>query len=213
MISKRQYLKKSQLYLITNENIEAAKESLQAGSDILQLRIKEKDDEFFLRRALHLRKITKKFKKILIINDRIDIVLLVDADGVHLGQKDIPVKEARKLLGPKKIIGKSTHSVEEAMNAVNEGADYIGIGPAFSTKTKIHYKPLKINTIKKIIAHINIPYFIIGGINLRNIQSLLQYDITRVAIFSSIIKNRNPHLQTKKFLEKLTNENDINRKS
>jgi len=203
MVSKKKLLKKARLYLITNEDLKAAKKSLKAGVSIVQLRIKAQDDKLFLKKAFEIRKITKKLNSLLIINDRIDIALLVDADGVHLGQKDIPVKQARRLLGQNKIIGKSTHNYQEAKSAVKEGVDYIGIGPAFPSKTKDTYKPLNIKTIKKIIISCNIPYFVIGGINSKNLKYLLSKEIKRIAVFSSIIKADNPHSITKKFLKKL----------
>jgi thiamine-phosphate pyrophosphorylase len=200
---KREYLKKSQLYLISNENLKAARKSLEAGSNIVQLRIKDKSDHFFLAKAKALRKITRKLNKILIINDRPDIALLAEADGVHLGRSDLPVKEARKLLGRNKIIGRSTHSLSEALKVAESEVDYLGIGPAFPTKTKDCYKCLSAETIKKIIDKIKIPYFVIGGINARNISILLSYQIKKVAVFSSIIKSKDPSGQTKKILKKL----------
>lgn len=205
MNSKKQFLKKSRLYLITNENIARASMSLKAGVNLVQLRIKEKEDSFFLKKALDLRKITQKFKKILIINDRVDIALLSNADGVHLGQSDLPLNMARRILGKKRIIGVSTHSIKEAKEAYKFGADYIGIGPAFASITKSNYKPLPIDIIKKIIKVTDLPYFVIGGINLKNISMLLKNRINRIAVFSSIIKSNNPYYQTKKFIENLGN--------
>ncbi len=203
MISKKKLLKKARLYLITNEDLKSAEKSLKAGISIVQLRIKTQSDEFFLKKAFEIRKITKKLNSLLIINDRIDIALLVDADGIHLGQDDIPVRQARRLLPRDKLIGKSTHNYEQAKHAIKEGVDYIGIGPVFTTKTKDIYKPLNIKTVKKIITSCNIPYFVIGGINLKNIGYLLSKDIKKIAVFSSIIKTDNPYLTTKRFLKEL----------
>ena len=203
MISRKKLLKKARLYLITNEDLKSAEKSLKAGISIVQLRIKTQSDKFFLKKAFEIRKITKKLNSLLIINDRIDIALLVDADGIHLGQDDIPVRQARKLLPRDKLIGKSTHNYEQAKHAIKEGVDYIGIGPVFTTKTKDIYKPLNIKTVKKIITSCNIPYFVIGGINLKNIRYLLSKDIKKIAVFSSIIKTDNPYLTTKRFLKEL----------
>lgn len=203
MNSKKKLLRKSQLYLITDENINAAFDAIKAGAEIIQLRIKERSDKFFLSKALHLRKITQKFKVPLIINDRVDIALICNADGVHLGQNDLSVNKTRKLLGTKRIIGVSTHSIKEAKQAIKSGADYIGIGPAFSSYTKTDHTPLSIDLIKKITELVSIPYFIIGGITLENLSKLLNYNIKKIAVSSSIIKSKNPYLQTKKLIEKL----------
>lgn len=210
MSLKKRLLIKSNFYLITDENTKKAASSLTAGVNIVQLRIEKQSDSLFFKKALSLRKVTQDLKKILIINNRPDIALASGADGVHLGQNDLPLTEARKLLGAKKIIGISTHSLKEAKDAVLSGADYIGIGPVFTTKTKPDYKKLSLETIKKIIDFINIPYFVIGGINLNNLPILLKNNINRVAVFSSIIKRPNPYYKTKRMIKKLND--DFNRK-
>jgi thiamine-phosphate pyrophosphorylase len=202
MTWKKKQLVESHLYLITDENIETARSALQAGAEIVQLRLKNTDADFFLEKAFKLKEITEPLKKVLIINDRPDIAKKVDADGLHLGQEDISIKEAKKLL-PGKIIGKSTHSLKQAKAAVNEGADYIGIGPAFKTKTKPEYKTLSIETIQKIIESIDIPYFVIGGITTDNVKILIKHNINKVAVFSAIIKSEDPYGQTKNFLTNL----------
>ena len=144
-------LRDCKLYVIIDGNLiqgrdflKVADSALRGGADIIQLRDKSSDDRSLLQYAKALEGLTKRYNRFLIINDRVDIARLIGADGVHLGQEDVPVEEARKIL-KRKIIGISTHSVEQAKKAERKGADYIGIGPIYRTKTKIRARAYKNN--------------------------------------------------------------------
>ncbi len=196
---KKKLLKKSHLYVIVDEDIDSAKKVIAHGADIVQLRIKNKSDKFILQKARQLRKFTKKHNVLFLINDRIDIAKLTDADGVHLGQEDTSIEAARKFLGTKYIIGTSTHSLNEAKKSLLQKPDYIAIGSIFKTATKPHLRPLGIGRALKIIDHTTIPYFVIGGINLRNINALTRRGINRIALYKAIIKTKNPEIITGRF--------------
>jgi thiamine-phosphate pyrophosphorylase len=149
---------------------------------MVQLREKEYHKGRILKMALEFRKLTDKYKALLIINDHIDIALICKADGVHLGQDDIPCKEAKKL-APGLIIGVSTHNMKEALQAQKDGADYINIGPIFATKTKENLMaPLGIETLIKISEKISIPYTVMGGIKENHNPQLVKAGAKRIAM-------------------------------
>ena len=160
------------------------------GVDILQLRAKNLTDKELLDTACKLRKIIHKRKKIFIVNDRVDIAYLSKADGLHLGKNDIPPKEARKILGRKKLIGKTAHSLKELKSFQNENVDYLGIGPIFRTKTKPALPPLEEKQLKKMLKNAEKSIFAIGGINMYNISSLSKWGINNAAICRGIILNK-----------------------
>jgi thiamine-phosphate diphosphorylase len=160
-------------YVITSENhIEIAKRACSAGARILQYREKHAGRGEMVKTAREIRKITEKYGTLFIINDFIDIASIVEADGVHLGQDDIPISEARKIVPVGFLIGRSTHSLEQAIEAEQQGADYIGSGPVFATPTKENYIPIGIDTVKQVIETVHIPVVAIGGLNLDNIAEL-----------------------------------------
>jgi len=162
--------------------------ALRAGVRCIQYREKDKARREIYKEALILRKLTNEFGAVFIVNDYTDIALAVNADGVHLGQEDLPLKEARKILGKKKIIGISTHSAEEAIAAEAGGADYIGFGPVFHTATKDAGKPKGIATLREIKKLIKIPVVAIGGINTENFESVIDSGADAVAVSSAIIQ-------------------------
>ncbi len=137
--------------------------------------------------AVSLRSLTLKHKTTFIINDYVDIALMVDADGVHLGQEDMPIEEAKKILGNGKIIGISTHSLKQATDAQRAGADYIGFGPIFRTTTKDAGRPQGINALIEIKRHIKIPLVAIGGITPENAHDVLRSGADAIAVASGIL--------------------------
>jgi len=169
-------------------NLEVLEAVIQGGSKIIQLREKECPTRDLYNLALKFREITSKAGVLLVINDHLDIALAVEADGVHLGQKDLPVEVARKL-APELLIGASTHSLEQALQVEKDGADYINIGPIFSTKTKegVEYA-LGSEVIREISSQIKVPFTVMGGINQDNIQEVLAKGARRVAMVSAITK-------------------------
>lgn len=171
----------------TNLTIEEITEhSLRSGVKWIQYRDKNSSRREIYEHALKLRKLTNEFKAVFIVNDHVDIASAVEADGVHLGQEDLPLREARKILISKTIIGISTHSLEQAINAEKQGADYIGFGPIFHTKTKDAGEPKGIQMLKEVKQIIKIPVVAIGGINVDNLNSVLDSGADAVAIASAI---------------------------
>jgi thiamine-phosphate pyrophosphorylase len=177
-------------YVITaNNHIEIAEKACSAGARILQYRDKVSGRAELLKTAQKIRAITAKYNTLFIVNDFIDTALLAKADGVHLGQDDIPVTEARKLTAPGFIIGCSTHSVAQAAAAEKAGADYIGSGPVFATPTKESYLPIGIDCVKQVVKQVKIPVVAIGGLNLDNIDELRSVGVGSFAMVRAFQKN------------------------
>lgn len=181
------------LYLITDTKLsglthtQIARQALKAGIRIIQLRDKDMPKRDIYKEAAAIKKMTQKFGAVLIINDHIDIALAVGADGVHVGQQDMPVKEARKLMGTKKIIGVSTHDIRQAVRAEKEGADYIGFGPMFHTDTKDAGKPKGLNELGRVKRRVAIPVIAIGGITRENVSAVLNSGADKCAVASGIL--------------------------
>lgn len=178
-ITDRTWLNGRRLY-------DQVKETLEGGATIIQIREKDLDDESFIKEALEIKSLCSQYNVPLIINDNIDVALKVDADGVHIGQDDMNAKNVRALLGPDKIIGVSAHNVEEALAAVNAGADYLGSGAAFSTDSKSNVNIIDRTELKNICKAVDIPVTAIGGINEKNILELSGLGISGVAVISAI---------------------------
>lgn len=167
---------------------EVATGLLGAGVKILQYREKKLKAGDMLRECRILRRLTAEAGACFIINDHIDIALLVDADGVHVGQEDLPVSEVRRLIGPDKIIGLSTHDPEQAQAAVAAGADYIGVGPLFATQTKEDVcAPVGLGYLDWVVAHLDIPFVAIGGIKRHNITEVVRRGATCCALVSELV--------------------------
>jgi len=175
--------------LVTLDNIgKTAEAIIDGGAKILQLRAKSLSSKEFLETARIIRKITKDKGTVFIVNDRVDIALLTDADGVHLGQDDLPVKEARRLLGNNKIIGYSTHNLREALEAVRLPVDYISFGPIFPTKTKEDAQtPKGLKLLSEVRKAVEIPIVAIGGITETNMAHVLKEGVEGVAMISEIL--------------------------
>ncbi len=166
-------------------------EAILGGADMIQLRDKKCTKRAILDKAKSLRELTRRYGVPFIVNDHIDIALAVDADGVHLGQDDLPIAEARRIVGPDKIIGISTHRIEEAREAEREGADYIGVGPVFPTTSKEDaVAPVSTSYVREVAAEIRIPFVAIGGIKLHNVMEVLQAGATRICAISEIVGSR-----------------------
>ncbi len=186
------------LYLCTDRELmttdtvtEAVELAIKGGVTVVQLREKDCSGRKFLEIAHEVKEITDAYEVPLIINDRLDIAMAVDADGVHLGQKDIPAAVARELLGPDKIIGVSAWNAELALRAQKEGADYIGAGDVFGTSTKADTHHVSLQELAKIRKTVKIPVVAIGGINMENIEKLKGTGIDGVAVISAILAARN----------------------
>jgi thiamine-phosphate pyrophosphorylase len=173
-------------WLVDKSLAEQVEEAIQGGATFIQLREKNLSFVEFLSVANDVKKITDKYKIPFVINDNVDVAVSINADGVHIGQDDEEIKEARKKLGINKIIGMSAHSVEEALKAEKNGADYIGVGAVFNTSTKLDADYVDFETLKNICLSVNIPVVAIGGINENNILKLKGSGIDGVSVISAI---------------------------
>ena len=185
------------LYLVTDrrlmscETIEQSVErAIAGGASVVQLREKDCSSREFYELALRVKRITEPNNVPLILNDRIDICLAADADGVHLGQSDIPCREARKILGAGKLIGVSAALPEEARQAQADGADYLGIGAVFPTSTKDDARAVSLETLREIRAAVTIPFVVIGGVNAESITRLYGMGIDGAAVVSAVVAQK-----------------------
>lgn len=189
----------TKLYFITDstnygeeEFLFRIEEALKGGVTLLQLREKEKDTREYIELAKKVHSITKKYHIPLIIDDRVDVALAINAEGVHLGQSDMPVSMARKLMGTDKIIGATAKTVEQAKEAYKQGADYLGVGAIFPTTTKVKTVLTSTVTLKDICNSVPIPANAIGGLNKDNIDILKGIPIAGICVVSAIMKAKNP---------------------
>lgn len=164
----------------------------RAGADVIQLRDKRLDDRELLARARKLREITVATGVLFIVNDRPDLAVLCRADGVHIGQEELSVKDARTIVGPKVLVGVSTHSIEQARQAVLDGADYLGAGPTFPSGTKQFSEYPGLNYLREVASEIRLPTFAIGGIRRENLPHVLETGITRVAVSGAVAGASDP---------------------
>lgn len=179
-------------------NIEDVKNAVKAGVKIVQYRNKDNTTAELCKEAAALRCVCKKV--MLLINDRVDIALAVAADGVHLGQEDMPIKEARRLLGKKKIIGMTVHTVREAKEAQRLGADYLGVSPVFVTATKPDAgEPAGIGLIKRIKKEVGLPLVAIGGITLKNASPVIAAGADGVCAISAVVTKKDVKKEILKF--------------
>ena len=190
------------LYLCTDRNLTADIEkavelAINGGVTVVQLREKNCTGKEFFEIGTRLKKITDSKNIPLIVNDRLDIAQAIDAAGVHIGQSDLPCKVARKILGAEKIIGVSVSTVEEAIQAENDGANYLGVGAMFATNTKTDAEIVTIDTLKKIRQAVKIPIVAIGGINLETISKIKSANIDGVAVVSAILATENPEISAR----------------
>lgn len=184
-----------ELYCITAEdysnqrsNIEVVKTLIESGVKIIQYREKDKKSLFKYKECLEIRELTRKANVTFIVNDDIDIAILVKADGVHIGQEDLPIEKVRELVGESMIIGLSTHSPVQAQDAVKRGADYIGVGPIFKTYTKKDVvDPVGFEYLDYVVDNIDIPFVAIGGIKQDNLVDVLKHGARCVCMVTEIV--------------------------
>ena len=167
-------------------------EAAAGGARMFQLREKELDDRALLERARNVRKWTTKAGALLIVNDRPDIARLVDADGVHLGQEDLPVHEARRILGPDKLIGVSTHDIQQLRQAIRDGVGYVGVGPAFPSETKEFMELAGLDFVRQAAAETSLPAFVLGGLNANTVGAAVAAGARRVAVSQAVCKADDP---------------------
>lgn len=187
------------LYFITDstdfteeEFLGRTEAALQGGVTFLQIREKEKTTREYLSLARKVHELTRKYNVPLIIDDRLDIAMAMDAEGVHLGQSDMPVDLARKMIGPDKIIGATAKTVPQAMEAYRQGADYLGVGAIYPTTTKVKTVLTSTDTLRDICRAVPIPANAIGGLNKDNMDILTGIPIAGICVVSAIMKAEDP---------------------
>jgi len=211
---RRDRLNRCSLYLVTSpvpRLVSVVEQCVQAGLRLVQYRAKpgithagvEFDDRRRLDEARELRRLCMEHGALFLINDRIDLALAVDADGVHLGQGDLPVPVARRLLGPERLIGCSTHAIPELRQAVADGCDYVGVGPVQATPTKPGREPVGLDYVAAAARECPIPFFAIGGIDPSNLAEVQAAGATRVAVVRALTEAASPAMITQTLLRQL----------
>ena len=212
---RREQLRAARLYLVTSPSprLEAVVEAaLEGGVRLVQYRAKDGSlapdgqpitDAVRLQQAQALRQLCSRYGALFLVNDRIDIALAVDADGVHLGQGDLPPALARQLLGPEKLIGRSTHALAQLQQAMRDRCDYVGVGPVNATPTKPGREPVGLDYVRQAAAESAIPFFAIGGIESANLQAVLDTGATQVAVVRAITEAADPAQAARDLLEML----------
>ncbi len=180
-------------------------EAAKGGIKMFQFREKNIHDRELLSRAKRFRRATRQANALMIVNDRPDIAVLSHADGVHLGQEDLEIPQIRKIVGSEMMIGVSTHSLEDVKKAILAGADYIGIGPTFPSSTKSFSSFPGLDFVRQVSQECSLPAFVIGGINLNNLDKVIQAGATKIAISSAICQSEEPQLTASHFVEAMNN--------
>ncbi len=194
--------------------LEVSEKAIAGGVGAIQLRDKYMADREILPWAYRLRELTRENNVTFIMNDRIEVALAVSADGVHLGQDDFPVAEARKICGPHFIIGASTHNVDEAKQAVQDGASYFNIGPIFQTGTKKGViSPVSPEMITKVTNEVQHPFTVMGGIKLHNVDEVLQRGARRIAVVTAVVGEEDITAAARAFTDKINQYKQLDQKN
>lgn len=199
-------LQNSHLYLVTNPGpdwFQAVEQAVQGGVSIVQYRHKAADDREALADLFKLRALCDHYRTLLIVNDRVDLALVSKADGVHLGQTDLPVSAARELLGSHKLIGLSTTSPQEISEALSTSADYLGVGPIYATPIKADHPPVGLELVRYACSQITLPFFLIGGIDLDKIPELKREGADRIAVVRALMMAPDPAQMARVMLAEL----------
>ena len=178
-------------YVETSDAARIVEQMIEGGVDLIQLRGKEKSISELMELSAELHELTVQSFTPLIVNDYAEIARQVPVEGVHVGQNDAPIEIVRQKAAREILVGKSTHSLEQARAAQREGADYIGFGPIFATPTKPDYPAIGLHNIRRVHAEVNLPIFCIGGINIDNLQNVIDAGAKRVVMVSALLKAHN----------------------
>jgi thiamine-phosphate pyrophosphorylase len=193
VIDRHARLSRARLYLVCDERESAfLHAALRGGVDIVQLRMKDASDDAILAAAQRTARICAEHGALFILNDRPDLAARAGADGVHVGQDDAGVPEARALLGPQRLVGLSTHSPEQVDAAADAGVDYIGIGPVHATPTKPGRPAVGLALVGYAAAHARVPFFAIGGIDAANVPAVVQAGARRIAVVRALVDAEDP---------------------
>lgn len=188
------------LYVVTDSDLsrgrtdaEIARLAYEGGADAVQLRMKNADGRSMLAQAKEIARAAEEYNRFFFVNDRVDIAMASGADGVHLGQSDIPVEDARRMMGDDAIIGVSVHTVEQAREAIDGGADYLGVGSIFTTATKADaVQAIGLGVVFQITQEFDVPVVAIGGINRGNIQDVIRAGADSAAVVSAVVAQDDP---------------------
>lgn len=209
-MDKKRLLKNAKLYVLLDKGLMGNRdlekityELVRGGAEIIQYRDKISEDKEYLENAKVIQKILRRYRIPFIINDRLDVAWYINADGVHLGQEDLPIATAKKLLKKNRIIGRSAETVEQAVKAEKEGADYIGVGPMFYTATKKIEAVRGVKLLNSVLKKVRIPCFAIGGIDLTNLGLILEAGGDKIVVGSAILKSRDVTATCRNFLHRL----------
>ena len=208
-LASRERLAGCDLYLLMTDSLchrgsgPAIRQALAAGVRIVQLREKSMTDRQLIEAARRVREWTREADALFIMNDRPDLAVLAEADGVHVGQDELSVREARRIVGPQRLVGVSTHTLEQARQAVLDGADYLGVGPCFATSTKSFDQLAGLDFVRQVAAEITLPWFAIGGISLANIAAVRAAGASRVAVSGAICSSPTPGTAVADLIEQL----------
>jgi thiamine-phosphate pyrophosphorylase len=172
--------------------IKVAEAAIRGGADCIQWRDKQASDRDFLEVAHALRRLTQRMGVLFVVNDRVSVAQLVGADAVHVGHMDLTVEEVRQLVGDSMAIGRSTHSLSQALQAQRDGADYIGVGPVFATPTKPDYPAVGLSLIQEVARSIQIPWMAIGGIDQSTLPLVISAGARRVAVVRAVVAHPDP---------------------
>lgn len=185
---------KGSLYVITDlkaqkgrSHLDVLTEALRGGATVVQLRDKEASDATLITIGKSLRKVCDRFGACFIVNDRMNVAVAAGADGLHLGQNDLSLQKARRQLGHGKLLGVSTHNLVQAKRALEEGADYIGVGPVFATPTKPDYPAVGVALVREVREKVKVPFVAIGGITLDNAKTVLSAGADSVAVVRAVV--------------------------
>jgi thiamine-phosphate pyrophosphorylase len=206
----RRRLADARLYVLVTESqcrasLEGTiREAIEGGADVIQLREKNCDDRTLLARAREVRRLTRRRGALFIMNDRPDLALLAEADGVHLGQEDMPLQEARRLLGPDVLIGVSTHDAPQLERAILDGASYVGVGPTFPSQTKSFDALAGLDFVRHAAATTTLPAFALGGISLENVAQVVAAGLRRVAVSHAVCASEDPRAAAQALKRALT---------
>ncbi|HIK32370.1 MAG TPA: thiamine phosphate synthase [Oscillatoriales cyanobacterium M59_W2019_021] len=211
---RHQKLQDARLYLVTSPSdrlLEVVEGALQGGLTLVQYRDKNADDTTQIEMGNKLRQLCHRYDALFLMNDRVDLALAVSADGVHLGQQDVPISFARQLLGQSRIIGRSTTNPQEMQRAIDEGADYIGVGPVYDTPTKPGKSAAGLEYVRYAAQNSPIPWFAIGGIDMNRIGDVFSAGAQRFAVVRAIMEAAQPTLVTQYFLSQLAMSDTLRR--
>ncbi len=208
---RAQSLNSVRLYLVATPRpgwsperfVRVVSEAVQGGTEMVQLRVKEGSDRAVVRLARRLRRATRRLGALFIVNDRADLAVLVEADGVHVGQQDMTVADARRLVGEGRLVGVSTHSVRQALAAARAGADYVGFGPIYPTPTKPGRRAIGLADLPAVARRLTIPFFVIGGISTGTLAPVRRAGARRVSVSSAILDAADPRRAARQILQGL----------